>query len=94
MIKHPSAFEALLELVDKAGSQSELARNLGVSNTAVWKWLRSSRRITAEYVLSAERLYGVSRHSLRPDIYPRESVGKKRNSKGAEAGHRLSGGRA
>lgn len=24
----------------------------------------------AEYVLMAERLYGVSRHLLRPDIYP------------------------
>jgi len=58
-------------VVDAAGSQSKLARALGVSSTAVWKWVQSSKRLPAEYVLTAERLYGVSRHDLRPDIYPR-----------------------
>ena len=67
-----SPFEALTALVDKAGSQSALARQLGVSQTAVWKWLQSSKRLPAEYVLKAESLYGVSRHLLRPDIYPIE----------------------
>lgn len=28
------------------------------------------RQLPAEFVLRAERLYGVSRHWLRPDIYP------------------------
>ncbi|WP_336979869.1 transcriptional regulator [Altererythrobacter fulvus] len=64
-------FEALEALVEKAGSQSALARALSVSQTAVWKWLQSSKRLPAEYVLTAEALYGVSRHDLRPDIYPR-----------------------
>lgn len=72
MVLDFTPFEALLQLVEKAGSQSELARNLGVSQTAVWKWLQSSKRIPAEYVLTAEQLYGVSRHDLRPDIYPRD----------------------
>jgi len=64
--------EALNDLVARAGSQSELARRLEVTQAAVWKWLQSSRRLPAEYVLTAERLYGVSRHDLRPDIYPRD----------------------
>lgn len=42
----------------------------GVSQTAVWKWLQSSKRLPAEYVLRVEAATGVSRHSLRPDIYP------------------------
>lgn len=64
-------FEALELVVAGAGSQSKLAREFGVSSTAVWKWVQSSKRLPAEFVLTAERLYGVSRHDLRPDIYPR-----------------------
>jgi DNA-binding transcriptional regulator YdaS (Cro superfamily) len=42
-----------------------LARMIGVSHTAVLKW----RRVPAERVLQVERLTGVSRYDLRPDIY-------------------------
>jgi len=76
-------FEALQQIIDAAGSQSKLAAALGVSSTAAWKWVQSSKRLPAEYVLTAERLYGVSRHDLRPDIYPRDyppagKLGRKR----------------
>lgn len=64
-------FEALERLVEIAGSQSEVARQLGVPQPTFWKWLQSSKRLPAEYVLTAEKLFGVSRHDLRPDIYPR-----------------------
>lgn len=64
-------FEALERLLELAGSQSALARALGCTQPSVWKWLQSSKRLGAEYVLKAEALYGVSRHDLRPDIYPR-----------------------
>lgn len=67
-------FRALEAAVAKAGSQSELARICGVSQTAVWKWLQSSKRMPAEYVRMAEAATGVSRHDLRPDIYPREEM--------------------
>lgn len=72
MGKEITPFEALEQVVIAAGSQPKLARALGVSSTAVWKWLQSSKRLPAEHVLTAERLYGVSRHDLRPDIYPRD----------------------
>lgn len=65
-------FEALQLAVDKAGSQAEIARIAGVSTTAVWKWVQSSKRVPAEFVLKIEAATGVSRHDLRPDIYPRE----------------------
>lgn len=68
----PSMFAALLRLEQAAGSQSALARGLGVAQPTVWHWLNASRKLPAEYVLKAERLYGVSRHDIRPDIYPRE----------------------
>lgn len=47
-----------------------MARICGVSQPAVWKWLQSSKRLPAEYVLRVETATGVSRHALRPDIYP------------------------
>lgn len=68
----PTMFEALQIAVDRAGSQAALARIAGVSPTAVWKWCQSSKRMPAEFVLKAEAATGVSRHLLRPDIYPVE----------------------
>lgn len=63
-------FEALLACLEKATSQSAFARDLAVSQPTVWRWLHRAKKMPAEYVLTAERLYGVSRHQLRPDIYP------------------------
>ncbi|MPT48024.1 MAG: helix-turn-helix domain-containing protein [Sphingobium sp.] len=64
--------EAFKKAVEIAGSQSALARLCGVGQPAVWKWLQSAKRLPAEYVLQVEAATGVSRHLLRPDIYPRE----------------------
>lgn len=49
-----------------AGNKSELARRLGVKVQSIQQW----RRIPAERVLDVERVTGISRHDLRPDIYP------------------------
>lgn len=65
-----SPFEALKDAVAKAGGQAATARICGVSQPAVWKWLQSGKRLPAEYVLAIEAETGVSRHLLRPDIYP------------------------
>ncbi|WP_082456232.1 transcriptional regulator [Novosphingobium sp. Leaf2] len=72
MSSAPTPYEALSEAVEIAGSQSALARICGVGQPAVWKWVQSSKRIPAEYVLRVEAATGVSRHHLRPDIYPVE----------------------
>ena len=63
-------YQALVEATEVAGSQSALARICAVTQTAVWKWLQSSKRLPAEYVLRVEAATGISRHLLRPDIYP------------------------
>jgi len=62
--------EALQAALDKAGSQSELARICDVSQPAVSKWLQAAKRLPAEYVLTVEAATGIPRHLLRPDIYP------------------------
>ncbi len=74
MVDGHTSFEALQLAVEKAGSQAALARIAEVSTTAVWKWVQSSKRVPAEFVLKIEAATGVSRHDLRPDIYPREQL--------------------
>lgn len=65
--------DALQRAVDKAGSQAKLAVLLGgpIKQAHVSYWLRAQRRAPAEYVLAIEAATGVSRHDLRPDLYPR-----------------------
>lgn len=65
-------FEALQACARKAGSISALGRDLGIPQSTMSRIYNSSKQLPAEHVLRAERLYGVSRHDLRPDIYPRE----------------------
>lgn len=70
MNERPTPYEALLQAVQSAGSQSELARICGVSQNSVWKWVQSGKRLPAEYVLAVEGATGIDRNHLRPDIYP------------------------
>ena len=49
---------------------TKLAVELGITHSAVSQW----RRVPAERVLAVERLTGVSRHDLRPDLYPQEAA--------------------
>ncbi|MCC6196770.1 MAG: helix-turn-helix domain-containing protein [Burkholderiales bacterium] len=62
-----SAIERAVQL---AGGQTELARMLGVTQGMVWQWANGRRQVAAERVLAIEAATGVSRHDLRPDIYP------------------------
>nr|WP_317893806.1 YdaS family helix-turn-helix protein [uncultured Sphingomonas sp.] len=73
MSKTPEPADALQVAVQRASSQSALARLCGVSQPAVSKWVRQGKHLPAEHVLTVERATGVSRHLLRPDLYPAES---------------------
>lgn len=70
MVDEPTPYRALLNAIEAVGTQAELARMCQVSTTAVWKWVQSSKRLPAEFVLCVEAATGVPRHHLRPDIYP------------------------
>lgn len=55
----------------KVGGQSALARILGCTPQAVQR-MCSTGKVPAERVLAIEEATGVSRHDLRPDLYPKE----------------------
>ncbi len=75
---HPDpGYQALLRALHKralsgesVASISDLARALDLTRQAVSRW----SRVPPKHVLKVEELTGVSRHTLRPDIYPRSAA--------------------
>jgi DNA-binding transcriptional regulator YdaS (Cro superfamily) len=59
--------EALARAIKTAGGAKALGRALGISHQAVIQW----KACPPLRVLELERLTGISRHDLRPDIYPK-----------------------
>jgi DNA-binding transcriptional regulator YdaS (Cro superfamily) len=69
------ANEALQRAVVSAGGQKALAEKIGTRQSLVWYWLnRSKNGVPAEYVERIERetAGAVTRHDLRPDLWPAE----------------------
>lgn len=58
--------EAALAKAKKMVGVSEMAKRLKVTPSAVSQW----DRVPSGRVLDVERLSGVPRHKLRPDLYP------------------------
>lgn len=56
------------EAIYAAGGVRMLARELGISHSALIKW----QQAPPVRVLEIERLTGVRRERLRPDLYPSE----------------------
>lgn len=69
----PAPLTALQTAIDRFGGQSALARHIGVSQQSVSKWVRRRKPLPPEHVIAVETATGISRHDLRPDIYPRET---------------------
>lgn len=64
-------YEALKIAITRSNTQESMAKVCRVSQGSVSKWLNQTKRLPAEHVLKVEKATGVSRHDLRPDIYPR-----------------------
>ncbi|MFN7185967.1 MAG: transcriptional regulator [Pseudomonadota bacterium] len=59
-------FQTLIK--QERGAKSRLARELGVTPGAVNQW----RRVPAERVVEVERITGIPREQLRPDLFQKE----------------------
>ena len=62
--------QAFKEALKLARSQAGLAAIVGKRQPAISKRLAGSCQAEADEVLAIEQALGVSRHLLRPDIYP------------------------
>jgi DNA-binding transcriptional regulator YdaS (Cro superfamily) len=71
MALHHDSDTALAKAVRQAGSQLAFGRLIGKRQSVINDWLREERPLPAEHVLTIEAATGISRHDLRPDIYPR-----------------------
>lgn len=60
--------ELISEAIQKAGGAAALANSLGLQRTAVTNW-KMRGRIPAEHCRDIERITGISRHELRPDVF-------------------------
>ena len=66
------AFKRALAKFDN--NQSEAARAIGTSQQRVSYIVKHETPCPADLVLPCERATGISRHDLRPDLYPREEA--------------------
>ncbi|TBZ94495.1 transcriptional regulator [Rhizobium leguminosarum] len=65
MENEQACLDALNEARTAAGGSSAIARGLGLTPQAVLQW----KAVPAERVLEVERISGVSRYKLRPDVF-------------------------
>jgi len=57
-------------LRERRGMVAEVARGLGLTRAAVGKWVR----VPAEHLIAVERITGIPREALRPELYIRVPV--------------------
>ena len=64
----------LRRVIQKGGGARVVAATIGLkSPQVVHNWIARAS-IPPKYVLGVERATGISRHALRPDLYPREAA--------------------
>jgi DNA-binding transcriptional regulator YdaS (Cro superfamily) len=56
----------IIAAIAAVGSLTEISRRLGISVQSISEW----KRVPSVRVLQIEQATGVSRHRLRPDLYP------------------------
>jgi DNA-binding transcriptional regulator YdaS (Cro superfamily) len=55
------------EYLAEHGAATRVAREIGITHSAVLQW--KEKGVPAERVLDVERITGISRHELRPDVF-------------------------
>lgn len=57
--------DGLQKAMEVMGSRSALARALGIDQAAIFRW----KQIPSKWIIPIERVSGVPREELRPDLY-------------------------
>jgi DNA-binding transcriptional regulator YdaS (Cro superfamily) len=67
---------ALQEAIDAVGGVRALGEKLNISHQAISQW----KQCPPLRVLDLERISGIPRHRLRPDLYPPEEPKKQKRT--------------
>lgn len=69
-----NAIKKLQEAVNIVGTQTELARIIGVNQSHISNWIHRDKKVPPDYCIPIEKAVGgkVTRHELNPKIYPLE----------------------
>ena len=67
MVKRMSGLQ---KAIKKVGSQRKLALGLGITPQSLTKW----HTIPSRHIINIERLTGIPREELRPDLYRKEKA--------------------
>lgn len=65
MVARKIDMRALMEAIEIAGGVRALARSLGITHQAIKRW----HKVPADRLVDIERVTGVDRRKLRPDLY-------------------------
>lgn len=69
--KEETSKQALLSAIRIAGSQTNLAKSLGMNNASqISSMVNRDKKASAKWVAKISEVTGVSCHELRPDIFP------------------------
>jgi DNA-binding transcriptional regulator YdaS (Cro superfamily) len=70
---------ALAHIQKNRGLAAHIARQLGITRSAVNKW----NRVPAERALAVAKILRMPRHMIRPDIYPSPKRNRQNGGKAA-----------
>jgi transcriptional regulator with XRE-family HTH domain len=73
MISNRPKFPSLRAYRDAAGlTLEQVGVQIGVDKATVCRWENGGSRVATWLIAKVERITGVERHDLRPDLYPPE----------------------
>lgn len=67
-------------LIELAGGQNQLAREMRVSQSTVWAWTKRKEGIPEKYIIPVYKLFNqalkipIQLDDIRPDIYPANTI--------------------
>ena len=72
VVLYPMNTSSIEKAIEKAGGRGAVAKALGLTVEAVRQWTLDDRRIPATRAVELEKISGVHRSELRPDLWERE----------------------
>lgn len=66
--------DVVMKIIKLAGSQLKLANLINVKQCTISSWVNRNKKVPSQHVLTIEKALEnkITRHEIRPDLYPKE----------------------